>query len=33
MFNEAATRMMSAFQARVHLVHAMHRRAPLPRPS
>ena len=27
MFQEAATRMMSAFQSRVHLVHMMQRRA------
>jgi coenzyme Q-binding protein COQ10 len=33
MFNEAASRMMSAFESRVHLVHAMHRRATLGRPS
>ena len=33
MFNEAASRMMSAFEARVHLVHAMHRRALSPRAS
>jgi coenzyme Q-binding protein COQ10 len=26
MFHEASTRMMSAFEARVHLVHAIHRR-------
>ncbi len=28
MFHEAATRMMSAFQSRVHLVHLMRRHAP-----
>ena len=33
MFNEAASRMMSAFESQVHLVHAMHRRATLGRPS
>ena len=30
MFHEAATRMMSAFESRVHLVHAMRRRAAHP---
>ena len=31
MFQEAATRMMSAFESRVHLLHAMHRHATPPR--
>jgi coenzyme Q-binding protein COQ10 len=31
MFHEATTRMMSAFEARAHLLHAMHRRSAMPR--
>jgi coenzyme Q-binding protein COQ10 len=33
MFHEATTRMMGAFEARVHLIHAMHRRQTQPRSS
>jgi coenzyme Q-binding protein COQ10 len=33
MFQEAATRMMSAFESRAHLLHAMHRHGAGPRPA